>query len=238
MKPYLSLLLSFTVVALTSPSLAQTTWPRDFPVDTQPVPSEPSSPAPAEGIPVETKPRFTCETEQGLPTVMYHPSSQPSQAYAWATPIELGGGWTPERRCAEISRRLEFYRADGLLELQTGFENGYDTVCVTTRADYRCRIVLTVPPGQNPELIRDRVFQNLAIADSGQSTLPVTTFTEGRSSRNWLDLLGQVTNRDLSGLGRIPAPQPQTPQPRTLSNGIDLRPFLDPADGGTGQHLR
>ncbi|NJN90156.1 MAG: hypothetical protein HC878_07090, partial [Leptolyngbyaceae cyanobacterium SL_5_14] len=101
---------------------------------------------------------------------MYYPQSQPGQAYAWATPTELGGGWTEERRCNEISRRLEFYRPDGLLEMQTGVENGYSTICVTTQQNASCRIVLTVPPGQDPLVTRDRVFENLAVADRGQQT--------------------------------------------------------------------
>ncbi len=223
LKPYLSLLLTLTLGAIATPGLAQ------IPVDPQPSSSEPAT-----GVVVETKPRFTCEINQGQPTVMYHPPSQPNQAYAWATPIELGGGWTPERRCAEISRRLEFYRPDGLLELQTGRENGYHTVCATTSADNRCRIVLTVPPGEDPEWIRDRVFQNLTIANSGETTQAVTTFVEGQTQPTWLELMGQISNLDWSAVERISRRSPSPPTPF----GIDLRPFLDPADGGTGQRLR
>ena len=120
-----------------------------------------TSPAPANSQLSDV--RFSCQTANGQPTVMYNPQSQPGKYYAWATPTSLGGGWTPERRCNEISRRLEFYRPDGLLELQTGVENGYNTICVTTEAMSSCRIVLTVPPGQNPVAIRDRIFNNLSL---------------------------------------------------------------------------
>ncbi|XPM57456.2 MAG: COP23 domain-containing protein [Leptolyngbya sp. IPPAS B-1204] len=92
--------------------------------------------------------RFSCQVVNGQYTVMYNPQSQPGQYYPWATPTAMGGGWSPDRRCNEISRRLEFYRPDGLLELQTGLENGYNTVCVTTEAMPSCRIVLTVPKGK------------------------------------------------------------------------------------------
>jgi hypothetical protein len=168
--------------------------------------------------------RFACQYSDGQYTVMYYPQSQPGQAYPWATPTELGGGWTEERRCNEISRRLESYRPDGLLEMQTGLENGYNTICVTTQQDASCRIVLTVPPGQDPLVTRDRVFENLAVADRGQQTDSVTTFTGGDDGI--LNRIGEALNIDLPG------------SRRSNSDSINLRPFLDAADGGTGTRLQ
>ncbi len=197
------------------------TLAQDVEVETESEDSEPK----AEN---DDEPRFTCQFLNGEYTVMYHPESQPSQGYAWATPSTLGGGWTPERRCNEISRRLEFYRPDGLLEMRTAVENNYNTVCVTTQRDSTCRIVLTVPPGQDPEVTRDRVFENLTVADSGQATDAVTTFVGEDSGSQLLD---QVLNEGLSALG--------IDNSLTRRSGnINLRPFLDPADGGTGTQLR
>lgn len=174
------------------------------------------------------EPRFDCQLLDGEYTVMYHPESQPGQAYPWATPSTLGGGWTPELRCNEISRRLESYRPDGLLEMQTSVENGYNIICVTTQQDRTCRIVLTVPPGQDPEITRDRVFDNLTVADSGQATDAITTFVgDDRGSQ----LLNQAINEGLSALGI-------GKNSVRRSGNIDLRPFLDSADGGTGTQLR
>ena len=171
-------------------------------------------------------PRFACQLYNGQYTVMYRPLSQPGQAYPWAVPRDLGDGWTAQRRCQEISQRLESYRPDGLAELGTGYENGYQTICATTEAVPRCRIVLTVPPGQNAEMIRDRIFESLTVADSGQMTQGVSAF-QGNSG-NFLNQLGQLFNR-----GQKPA----TPTPQTAKAGINLKPFLDTKDGGTGQKL-
>jgi hypothetical protein len=168
--------------------------------------------------------RFRCEMVNGEYTVMYYPESRPNQAYPWAIPSQLGGGWTPENRCYEITRRLESYRQDGLLELTTGIENGYDTICVTTQVDPTdCKIVLTVPPGQDPQITRDQVFENLLVADDGQQTQGVYTYTENDGG----DILNQIGN--VLGGGKKPVASPKD---------IDLRPFLDPADGGTGTRLR
>lgn len=170
--------------------------------------------------------RFTCELVNGEYTVMYYPESQPNQGYPWAIPSELGGGWTPEKRCAAITSRFESYRQDGLLELTTGVENGYDTICVTTQVDpTNCRLVLTVPPGQDPQLTRDLIFDNLLVADDGQQTQGVYTYGDSQSGE---DILNQVG--DLLGGGKNNAS-------RRSPEDIDLRPFLDPADGGTGKKL-
>ncbi len=170
--------------------------------------------------------RFTCESVNSQYTVMYHPQSQPNQSFAWATPSAMGSAWSPERRCNEISRRLESYRPDGLVEMRTAQENGYNTICVTTEAVPSCRIVLTVPSGQDPASTRDRVFQNLSVADNGQTTQAVNTFAGGRSNGT----LNQVLNN--LGLSSIVGGNSQ----RSPQN-IYLKPFLDQADGGTGTRL-
>ncbi|MEM8780124.1 MAG: COP23 domain-containing protein [Cyanobacteria bacterium P01_G01_bin.49] len=165
--------------------------------------------------------RFDCQINEGQYKVMYIPQSQGNQPYPWAIPSNLGDGWTAERRCNEISRRLEMYRPDGLLELRTGRENNYDTICVTTEANSSCRIVLTVPPGKNPEITRDQIFQTLVSAENGQYTQGVNAFRGNGNILN--DTLGQLFN------GKKPS--------QSRSNPINLRPFLDPVDGGTGAKL-
>lgn len=175
--------------------------------------------------------RFSCQIVNGQYTVMYQPQSQPGQTYPWAVPSNMGGGWNPIKRCGEISRRLEQYRPDGLVDMQTAVENGYNTVCVTTQRVSGCRIVLTVPPGQDAMVTRDRVFQNLTVADSGQQTQGVNTFVNGGSggSGGWIGEAARMLNINIPGIGNSQA---------ATSNAINLRPFLDRADGGTGTYLK
>ncbi|MEM1240144.1 MAG: COP23 domain-containing protein [Cyanobacteria bacterium P01_H01_bin.26] len=188
-----------------------------------------------EEAPEPASSRFTCEIQDGEYTVMYRPQSEPGQAYPWAVPTEMGGGWTPELRCETISARLEEYRPDGLVELRTDIENGYNTVCAMTEENLdACRIVFTVPPGQDPVATRDAVFSNITLADAGTDTSAVNTFVGGTSLPN-IDLLGSGTlNNELLGtVGEILDSQ----SARRPSNGIYLKPYLDPADGGTGVYL-
>lgn len=190
--------------------------------------ADPSPEPTAEGetpTPEATASSFACQMYQGRPTVMYAPSSQPGQMYPWAVPQDMGSAWPAQRRCEAISARLESYRPDGLLTLDTGMENGYSTVCVTTEATPGCRIVFTVPPGQDPTLTRDQVFGNLASADQGRTTEGVNTFADGNSS-NILGQIGTILGMPSGSIG-----------PSVNGGAINLQPFLAPSDGGTGARL-
>jgi hypothetical protein len=150
----------------------------------------------------------------------------------------MGDGWSPERRCNEISRRLEQYRPDGLLEMRTGLENGYNVICATTDKNPSCRIVLTVPNGQDPIATRDQVFGNLATADSGQTTTAVNTFRAGDRSNNTINDISRDLGLgiDLNGvLGSVLSPN--TVSTGVRDQNIYLKPYLDPSDGGTGASL-
>lgn len=203
--------------------------PGDVVVDTESPTSESPPPdatqTPRTSTPTLANTRFACQSQNGQYTVVYNPESQPGKLYPWANPSAMGSGWTPERRCNEISRRLEAYRPDGLLEMRTGVENGYNVVCVTTQKNSSCRIVLTVPQGQDPDTTRNRVFENLTVADSGQQTQAVNTYVGGDSNDQLSQIgraLGRLSNRDR----------------QQVNSNINLRPYLDRADGGTGAYLR
>lgn len=175
---------------------------------------------------VDSGTRFGCQSYNGQFTVMYQPQSQPGQYFAWAAPQSLGGGWDAQKRCQAIAQRLESYRPDGLQELQIAVENSENIICVTTEAQPNCRIVLTVPRGKDPYTIRNSVFQNLTTADSGQQTTAVNTYTNRNSGNdNGLYSLGQTL---LGGNNQV----------NSSRRGINLKPYLDLKDGGTGGKLR
>lgn len=190
------------------------------PINTRPTPTDRSS------SPIyNSSTRFSCQPVNGEYTVVYQPESEPGKYFAWAKPAQMGGGWSPQKRCSEIARRLESYRPDGLQEMTTGVENSYNTVCVTTQKVPGCRIVFTVPEGQDPVTTRDRVFDNLTVADSGRQTDAVNTYTSGGD-----DGIGNLLNRGREILGNGVS--------RPKSKNINLRPFLDRNDGGTGSQLQ
>jgi Circadian oscillating protein COP23 len=196
------------------------------------VPSGSSTPVDTStgGTPIDTTSnsgaRFSCQSYNGRYTVMYQPESQPGQFFAWAAPASLGGGWTPQKRCEAIASRLELYRPDGLQELDIARENNENVICVTTEANSACRILLTVSRDKDPYAIRSSVFNNLATADNGQQTTAVNTYANrARGGTNELFNLGRTI---LGGNNRV----------NSSRSGINLKPFLDPKDGGTAKNLR
>ncbi|MFN6567234.1 COP23 domain-containing protein [Dendronalium sp. ChiSLP03b] len=207
------------VVVPTIPSGSSTSTGTPIPINTST--GTPTSPTVVSGT------RFVCQPYNGQYTVMYQPQSQSGQYFPWATPAALGGGWDPQSRCTAIASRLESYRPDGLQELQTGTLNNQNIVCVTTEADPSCRIVLTVPPNRDPYTVRNNVFQNLVSADSGQQTVGVNTYGS-RSGGGVNDLYNLGRTLLGSGNNRV----------SSYRGGINLKPFLDPKDGGTARSLR
>ncbi len=177
-----------------------------------------------------SSPRFFCQVWNGRYTVMYSPENRSGESFPWAVPQNLGGGWQAEKRCAEISRRLEEYRPDGLQELRNAKENGYNTVCATTQSKAACRLVFTVPPGQDPVATRNSVFQNLTVADSGQMTQGVNTFVNANAGNGNLNLNDNLVNLGLS----IVSGNSSWHRTSYAAEGIDLTPYLDPSDGGSG----
>jgi hypothetical protein len=173
--------------------------------------------------------RFSCQYYNGQYTVMYQPQSRPNQYFPWAIPRTLGGGWGTQKRCQTIAQRLESYRPDGLVDLKTGTENGMNTLCVTTESNPSCRIVLTVPPEKDPNTVRDSVFQNLTTADNGQQTTGVNTFADNGNGNN--GGINQIYNlgRSIFNGGKQSV--------SSSKDAINLKPFLDRADGGTEAKL-
>ena len=228
-------------ISLTLPLFAESTRAQIIPVETGTPPSTLPNDNPNDKAanPTDNKnARFSCQVRDGQYIVVYQPKSQPQKYFPWAAPSNMGDGWSPERRCTEISRRLELYRPDGLSEMRNSTENGYNVICATTDRNSACRIVFTVPNGQDPIATRDRVFGNLATADSGQATTAVNTY-RGRD-RTLNDITGDlglgIDLREINGvLGSVLSPS------RTVSNvrsgNLYLKPFLDPSDGGTGASL-
>ena len=176
--------------------------------------------------PVTTATRFNCSNYNGEYTVMYQPETQPGQYFAWATPKKMGGGWDAVSRCNKIAERLERYRPDGLTELRTSSLNGYNVLCVTSEKDPSCRLVLTVPPDKDPYQVRNNVFENLISADSGQQTAGVSTYSPN--------------NGDIENIVNMGRSLFEGSKKRNLASDkrINLKPFLDRKDGGSGNQLK
>lgn len=101
--------------------------------------------------------RFSCQnqpdTQRGgdVWTVMYrHDKGQ----QPWLKMVTtLGGGYTPLKRCKEISQRLEIYRKDGLTKLDSRLdaETHQYVICAKTKQSENCSLLVTLKPGSETE---------------------------------------------------------------------------------------
>ncbi|NER36677.1 MAG: hypothetical protein F6J93_22285 [Oscillatoria sp. SIO1A7] len=75
---------------------------------------------------------FYCGTVDGKPTTLARTSRGNIPMIHWETEYFSGSGWTPQKRCEEVSRRFQEFNEKGWLAyLTTGELNGYNVICVT-----------------------------------------------------------------------------------------------------------
>lgn len=94
-----------------------------------------------------------CQVVDGIPTtVSQTKKGRTVSIIKWESDAFLSSGYSPERRCQEVSRRFEAYRMSGQLRyLTTGRMNGQNVICVADRDGGPCvGSLYTLKPGQNP----------------------------------------------------------------------------------------
>lgn len=113
-------------------------------------------------IPANAKARdFSCANQGGVPTTMANMTNgKQIPVIRWTSSVFTGDGWTPERRCQEVSSRFsEFNDNNQLRYLTTGKMNGMNVICIALNRGDRCiGLVYTLKPGQNPTQTLNRLF--------------------------------------------------------------------------------
>jgi hypothetical protein len=105
---------------------------------------------------VASESTFFCGSEsyrgETVPTTYINPETG-GQAIAfiyWVSDYFENAGGTPQRRCEEVSRRLQAYYDAGLLEhINTGIVNDLSVICIARSTDNRCTdsdIIVTLAP--------------------------------------------------------------------------------------------
>lgn len=104
-------------------------------------------------LPAEARAQsFVCSSTAGVPTTtasMANGRSVP--VIRWTSSTFDGAGWTPERRCQEVSARFDAYNREGRLRyITTGRMNGLPVICTATSNGGSCDgLLYTLKPGQN-----------------------------------------------------------------------------------------
>lgn len=123
-----------------------------------------------------TSPTFSCGRDiDGVPATMARTTRGQIPMIRWKTEYFSSSGWTPWRRCEEVSRRFENYNKQGKLAyITTGEENGYPIICVAEREGGRCinkdsgELLLTLRKKENAN---ETLVKLLRVRDSGSNPL-------------------------------------------------------------------
>ncbi len=101
---------------------------------------------------------FVCGVSNGVPTTMAQTQRGNVPVIRWTSNNFSDSGWTPERRCQEVSSRFQTYHEDGSLNyLTTGVMNGMPVVCTTNQEGGTCQnLLFTLKEGANAgQTLRD-----------------------------------------------------------------------------------
>lgn len=104
---------------------------------------------------------FFCSTSASVPTTVYLNKQGTQEPWiTWSSDYFTDSGWTPEKRCLEVSNRLETYRIKNQLQYVTsGVINNQKVICVAATQGAPCGgIIYTLKPGQDAIAALNNLF--------------------------------------------------------------------------------
>lgn len=147
----------------------------------------------------------------------------------WVSHQFSDSGYTPERRCQEVSGRFQSAYNQGTLNyITTGYKNGQPVVCTSSSNGGGCSMVLfTLKPGSDASRTVQQLFdiRNLAagaLYESDTVYLDMNAFLEGTSPVDASQIQG-------AGGSNVSSPTP-SPAPGATSP----TPMPQPSTGGGG----
>ncbi|WP_114994150.1 COP23 domain-containing protein [Synechococcus sp. UW179A] len=147
--------------------------------------------------------------DQGIPvTVVKTKTGKSVPIIYWKSTTFSGSGWTPERRCQEVSARFQqFHSSNSLDYITTGRMNGLPVICVANSDGGACAgLLYTLKPGQNATSTLKKLF-NIQ-RKPGSAPLEETT---ARLYVNVDSIIQQKMGDALNPLPMSPAPTPSKP---------------------------
>jgi hypothetical protein len=157
---------------------------------------------------------FYCGTSyDGVPTTFANTPRGAISVVRWVSWHFTDSGYSPERRCQEVSGRFQTYKNNGTLNyITTGVMNGQPVVCVSGANGGGCQgLLFTLKPGSNAS----RVVQQLFDIRAGASG-PLNE----SSDREYLDMNAYLESAPVvSGSAQNSQPQNTAPEPSQPSGG-------------------
>jgi hypothetical protein len=124
---------------------------------------------------------YECVTLNGKPNTVVNTPRGTISLIVWQSGFFSTSGWTPERRCQEVSKRFQQHENTGELRyISTGTLNGYNIICVAEKIEsstgspsYLCQnhgIILTLENKDDPNKVMRELFNLTARTSEGPIT--------------------------------------------------------------------
>ena len=94
-------------------------------------------------------------------TLVKHPNRGEVVFINWKSNYFGASGWTPGRRCAEVSQRFQKYQQqESLTYVVSGRMNGYPVVCAASNPNEACngKLLFTLQKGTNPNDVIEQIY--------------------------------------------------------------------------------
>jgi len=145
----------------------------------------------------------------------------------WVSDHFRNSGYTPERRCQEVSARFQSAYDQGILNyITTGLQNGQPVICTSSSSGGNCSMVLfTLKPGSDASRTVQQLFD---IRNMSSGPLNETGNDEISLDMNaFLEEGSPVDPSAIQGAGASSAPMSPSPAPAATPNP-------QPSGGGGG----
>jgi len=119
-----------------------------------------------------TKNIYTCINEKGIPTTVVDTKRGRIRLVVWESDYFRGSGWTPQKRCEEVTSRFQKFSDNGTLkQITTGKtvlanQKIYNIICVAATnkpgMQGQCLqdgLLLILESGDNPKEVLNNLFQ-------------------------------------------------------------------------------
>jgi hypothetical protein len=119
----------------------------------------------------------------------------------WKSEYFVKGGWTPQKRCQEVSKKFQKFQELGRLgNLTTGKNNGYSVVCAVASYEETCNgnnQLFTLKNSSNPGLVLAKLMDILEGTAGEDQPKIQGIITESSGNRKYLNVGKYLQNAPL-----------------------------------------
>lgn len=109
-----------------------------------------------------SKVQYVCKMNQGIPITYARTPTETVEFIGWQSQAFSNSGYTPERRCQEVTARFQKHSDAGNLRfITTGKINNQNVMCVAKNKGSNCisdGLLLTFEPKDNPQKVLVELF--------------------------------------------------------------------------------